>query len=470
MRVLFVYPFPPAHTVVAARAFHHGIGYLSAVLRRDGHETALLTLTRFASGQVDRAIRRFAPDLVAISATSDQFPLGVQVAERAGRRHGLPVLIGGIHATMAPEQAIEVPGLLGICLGEGEGALLELVRAMDSGQEIWGIRDLWLRRGGEIVRNPPRPLDQDLDALPFPDREIFGYQSIVSTTGKASFSTGRGCPYTCRFCANNGLRRSFRGLGRFVRQRSPGNVIDEVLDVSARYRGVRQVAFEDETFTFDRSWTRDFCVEYARRVDRPFAVSTRYDHLDEEVIGWLRDAGCFQLRVGIESGNEALRTKVLGKKITNARIREVSRLIRDRGIELWTFNMVGLPGETEEDVRETIRMNREVRPSTPFVSVFRPYPGTDLERECRERGWLSRRSVKSYFQNVTVLDQPSISPRRVAYYHNIFPWEVMYPRLAFAARALSRVAIPGTKTASLYDVVFPVVFYGYKLRRFLTGR
>jgi len=456
--------------VVAARAYHYGIGHLSAILKAEGHQTSLLHLSRFRAGRVDRALIRFRPDLVAVSSTSDQFPLAARVVERVRRLHGPPVVLGGVQATMAPEETLSIPGLLGICLGEADRSLPALVSALAAGREPWETPNFWFRRDGEIVRNPLGPLVEDLDSLPFPDREVFQYQSLVSLTGKASFCTGRGCPYLCPYCANHALKKIYRGCGAYVRQRGPARVVDEVVEVLGGHRGIRQVVFEDETFTHDRRWIREFCAEYARRVDRPFACSTRFDRLDEELVGLLKGAGCFQLRLGIESGNEALRRRVLRKEISNSEVLRICGLVRGAGISLWTFNMIGLPGETEQNVRETIRLNREVRPETPFVSVFRPYPGTELERECRDKGWISNRRVHSFFQNVSLLDQPSISARRVAYYHNIFPWEVSYPRLAFIPRALSKVFIPGTATRSLYDLVSPVALYAYKAKRYLTGR
>jgi len=471
MKILFIYPFPPAHTVVAARAYHYGIGYLSSQLVRDGHQTALLNINKHQPGVVKRAIELFRPNLVAISATSDQFPLARQTVERISRMRNAPLMVlGGLHATMAPEEAVAVPGLLGICRGEGDLALSALARNLEEGGEPWEILNFWFAHEGRVVENQLAPLVEDLDLLGFPDREIFDYQQIVSRTGKASFSTGRGCPYLCPYCANHALRKVYKGCGQYVRQRSPKHVVDEVLAVLERYTGVRQVVFEDETFTHNRKWVRSFCEEYARRVDLPFACSTRFDQLDENVIRWMKEANCFQFRLGIESGNEEIRRKVVGKQISNEKIREVCDLVNDAGISLWTFNMVGLPGETEENIRETIALNRAVGPETPFVSVFRPYQGTALHRECREKGWISDRRVHSFFQNVTTLDQPSITPRKVAYYHNVFPWEVSYPRWAPIVRALSRVPIPGTLTKSLYDLVFPLILYAYKFKRFVTGK
>jgi len=471
MRVLFIYPFPPAHTVVAARAYHYGIGYLSAMLGRDGHRTAMLNIAREQPGVIRRAVKLFRPHVVAISATSDQFPLAAAVVRHVNRVKNPPlVVLGGLHATMAPEEALAVPGLLGICRGEGDLALPALVNALEEGREPWEVLNFWFPHQDGVVKNELGPLVEDLDILGFPDRDIFEYQRIVSRTGKASFSTGRGCPFLCPYCANHALRKIYQGCGRYLRQRSPKHVVDEVVAVLERYKGVRQVVFEDETFTHNRKWVRSFCEEYAGRVDRPFACSTRFDQLDENVIRWMKEANCFQFRLGIESGNEALRQKVVGKKIDNDSIRRVCARVHEAGISLWTFNMIGLPGETEENIRETIALNREVRPETPFVSVFRPYQGTALHREVKEKGWLSDRKVHSFFQNVTTLDQPSITPRAVAYWHNVFPWEVSYPRWAWLVRGLSRVPVPGTLTKSLYDLVFPLVLYAYKLKRFITGR
>ncbi|MCJ7582442.1 MAG: radical SAM protein, partial [Candidatus Aminicenantes bacterium] len=175
----------------------------------------------------------------------------------------------------------------------------------------------------------------------------------------------------------------------------------------------------------------------------------------------LKDAGCNTLMMGVENGDDHIRNEVLNKGISSEQIIEAGRLIKEAGIKLWTFNMVGVPYETTETIEKTIDLNKRIKADIVFVSTFYPFPGTRLGDLCEREGWISDRQIKGFFSNVTVLDQPSISKEDVAYYHNIFPWAILYPRFLFVIKILNKIKLARGK--SVYSYLFPLVKSIYEI-------
>ncbi len=448
MRILFIYPVPPEDLQILR--FQQGIGSISAVLKNAGHATELLTLSTFDRERLDETVRRFAPDLVGISLTSSYYPVTLEITAHLASSHHLPVVLGGIHPTLMPEESIETPGVFGICIGEGEYPMLELCDALSRGADPTGIANLWVRHNGKIFRNELRPLIRDLDALPFPDRDLFNFDQLLKQYPEAEFMGSRGCPYRCAYCANHALVNLYKGKGPYVRYRSIKNLLDEVETVVARYTGIGWIGFHDDTFTLNPRWLADFAEQYAARFRLPFWCNATARSVTPEVVEQLKRAGCFEVRIGVESGNDHIRMNVLDKKVTREEIVRAFRLLKEAGIERYAFNMVGLPGETKQTMEETIRLNQEIRPDHVFCSIFYPFPGTHARDICRENGWLTGRMVKSYFESEYALNQPGVTRRQVQYYHDIFTALVRWPRWSPLIRLAHR--IPVTRTKTLWNV------------------
>ena len=219
MKVLFIYP----DITLYSRRYQQGVGYLSAVLKKAGHHTLLLHLEKEVSQKWLLAqVEQFSPDLIAISTTTNQFPYARKYAGWIkAAHHAAPIIYGGIHPTLQPEEVISDPATDVVCIGEGEYPLLELVGRLESGKDILDVPGLWVKRDGQIYRNPRPPLLQDLDQLPLPDREVFDFPLILRRwSGVADVISGRGCPYNCAYCCSPSLRKLFAGLGKFVRRHS----------------------------------------------------------------------------------------------------------------------------------------------------------------------------------------------------------------------------------------------------------
>ena len=451
MNILFL--FPSASSKYIFVDYHHGIALLSALLKRDGSKTELVVMSNFDPTVVERKIDEFKPDILAYSFTSDQAWLAKKYMKQFSNRDIFSVA-GGVHPTVAPEDII--PYVDSICIGEGEGPLFDLVQGQDPNE----IKNLWVRTNGTVTKNEPRPLIEDLDSYPFSDRELFDYQRSLDIDHRADFLAGRGCPFRCTYCINNRLHEL--APGRYVRLRSVINVLEEVKAVLSEYDGIESVCFQDDTFALKKSWLSEFCLAYKREIGLPFVCNLRVGIVDQESIEMLAHAGCDEVRVGVEQGNEKLRSTVLKRKMTNEQIIKTFNSLKNAGIKVFAYNMVGIPGETEDTIQDTINLNRRLGSDKMHVSIFRPYPGTELYDHCVENNYLRDIKVESYFEPVSILEMPSISKDKIEYYYRIFRAAVHFPKLLPIVKLLARIKI--SKTYTLYDLAFNTA---YLLFRFM---
>ncbi len=363
-----------------------GIMTLSAVAKAAGHQVA------FAIGS-DRHIlekaQKFKPDVVGFSVLTGYQDKYLNLGKQMKRiiDPSPLILFGGPHPTFFPKVVLE-DGVDAICVGEGEGAITELLEAVDRGDDISGIRNLGFEKDGELVCNPMRPL-VDLDTVPFPDREIYAEYPVIHESNMVTFMASRGCPYHCSFCFNRKMVGMVRGLGQWVRFRSVDNFMQEIAQVHARHK-INFIDFHDDTFILKKDWLFPFLEAYRREFAIPFSCQIRADLLTPEIAKALKDAGCQRVSFGLESGNEELRNLVLKKNLSNKSIKKAAEILRETGIEFFTTNMMGLPGETLEDAFKTLELNIEIGTRCAWTSLFQPFPGTDLAKYCLDNGYLEK--------------------------------------------------------------------------------
>ena len=412
MKVLLIYP--DIQTIQFPH-FQHGIASISAVLKQAGHKTALLYLHREIEDQVflDQ-VRAQQPDLVAFSATTMQYPYARRYAAalKAGAR--LRLILGGIHATVAPEAVLEDQVFEVLVRAEGEYPLLDYLTALETGQDPSRIPNLWLRRpDGSIQKNPLRP-PADLQKLPLVDRELFDNDVLMRENNRqVAIMASRGCPYACTYCCNSVLTELAGGAKNLVRQRRVESVMAEIQELHRRFPELKSLIFMDEIFTLNRDWIQEFCSAYRRAFTTPFQIFLRVETVDRDLLARLREAGLYSIIVGVESGNERIRREVLNRRMSNEQIIRVFAWADELGIETWDFNMIGLPGETEANVRETMELNRRIKPHHIQVSIFYPFPGTPIHERCQAEGLLPREHTTSVFHNLPTLDLPGLSRSRL---------------------------------------------------------
>jgi radical SAM superfamily enzyme YgiQ (UPF0313 family) len=347
-------------------------------------------------------------------------------------------VFGGPHATYFPEY-VEEPGVDAICIGEGEGAILDLVNALEAGQTPSGIENWWFKRNGRIERNPVRPAEDDLDTLPLPDRVLlFEKDDFTRQSGIKHFITSRGCPYDCTYCFNHALAEIYRGKGKRLRQMSVAKVIEEVNWVQQRYP-MQFVVFLDDLFIVHEGWLRDLAERFPQEVGLPFFCNVRANLVTPAKVALLKQAGCASVGMGLETGNPNLRNEILKRNLSNEQIIEASRLIREAGIQLLTTNMLGLPGGTLANDFETLALNHACRPAYANAFLYQPYPRTELGEYAHRNGYvegsLDDIDPSAWERSVLRFSTPE-EKRRIENFNKLFAMTVEWPWLAGIVRRL----------------------------------
>lgn len=406
---------------------HIGSMYLVAILKKNGH-----ICNTFIQGQdgdmVKKAIKE-NPDLIAFSCTTGSHKWACKIAKQIKVNSDIKVIMGGPHPTFFPE-VINEPGIDIICRGEGEYAFLELANALREGKNITKIKNIWVKKDGKIYKNELRPLNQNLDNLPFPDRSLYyGKYSFLKTNPRKTFITTRGCPFGCSFCHNPSLKKLYHRKGKYVRRRSPEKVIKEILEVKATYP-MKIVHFSDDHFVLDHKWVKKFLNLYREKVNLPFGCSVRPGSVDDEIVKKLSLAGCERTHFSIETGNERIRNQVLKKGITDEQIIYTARLMKKYKIKFKGYNMIGIPGETLEDAFSTIRFNRMIGTDYPVCTILQPYPKTEIFYRMQREDYMEDFSspddfTQSYFR----LNQKVKVQREIINLHKFFFFAVKFPWL-----------------------------------------
>ncbi len=422
MRILFVFPDLAAGITNYTGVTSYGVSLLSALCKTKGYETDLLHLTSEPTRETFRTkIQEFKPDLVAFSTNSHYARrLGDWTSWAAGET-GIPVAVGGVHPTLVPEQVISLPHVTHICIGEGEGAFLELCAALDRGLDTSHIPNLWVKTPAGIIKNPPRPLVANLDELPDPDYSLFDFPNLYPVRrGLFPFIMSRGCAFRCTYCSVHALRDLSPGGTKFWRFLSPRHTAEQLRDMIKQHpANIEKVQFLDAIFFPHPRWLKDFAPLYKAMVGLPFSCNMRADFVTEEVAEIMADMGCEIVRFGVESGDEYITKVTLDRILEIDDIRRAFAILRQHNIERWSYNIVGLPDENLRKCLSTVHLNAEIEPELAIPFIFYPYPGTRLHTLCQERGYLTDKEFDHYFQGVSI-HIPDFPESDILFMHRFF--------------------------------------------------
>jgi anaerobic magnesium-protoporphyrin IX monomethyl ester cyclase len=304
---------------------------------------------------------------------------------------------GGPHPTFFPDMITE-PGVDGICVGEGEGAMLDLADALArrNGTYDTNLPNWWFNVEGEVVKNLPRPLIHDLSALPHPDRALVydKYPDLAASQIK-HFISSRGCPYACTYCFNHAYYQIYKGERR-GQQRSVDDVIAEVKAVRARWP-LEQAVFIDDLFVIYNDWLEEFAEKWPREVGLPFFANVRANLLvkDPYKVELLKKAGCGTVSMGIEAANDRIRVELLKRRMTRQDMIEAGRMVRAAGIHITATNILGLPdqhagGRPGHDAAERRGAHQlRVRVPVPALPRHRTRPVHQSSASCMAARWMT---------------------------------------------------------------------------------
>jgi anaerobic magnesium-protoporphyrin IX monomethyl ester cyclase len=359
-----------------------GLAYLAAIAEQEGHTAAVFDTGLRPSVPVAdevKAIVDWKPDVVAFTSMTTSYQSVEEAAILLKEALGVPIIIGGPHATTLPEMTLANPHIDFLVYGEGEYVFRDWLRQIETGDTDWAKnKGLWYKTAdGRVVDNGERELIPDLDELPFPARHLFDLPAypLYAPTGEQMITvlTSRGCPYKCSFC--------FKGIvGRTYRQRSPENIVAELREIIDRY-GVRNFYFMDDLFTINVK-RLEAILDYfiGQDLDVRWRCLARVDRVNPELLRKMYRAGCRQIHFGIESGNPEILERT-AKHIDLDQVRQAIEWTEDAGIMSKGYFMLGLPGDTETTMNETIEFAASLRLSEAMFSIATPMPGTELWEE-----------------------------------------------------------------------------------------
>ncbi len=399
MRILLVNPKSrlPIDTRISPPL---GLAYLAAVAEQRGDQV------RIYDGDVEETslaavVRDFEPQVVGITANTTQITAAWRDAELVRSLCKAPIIFGGPHPTSLPEESAAKPFVDVVVRGEGEATWLELLSVLDIG--YWVLEDTaqypisniqgitYRDRDGQIVSTPNRaPIPvEELDRMPFPAWHLFKlerYTNLQPTVDQVDgpslpILTSRGCPYRCTYCSQIGPRR-WRG-------RSVESVVAEWRWL-VREQGAAEIGVLDDSFNINRQRVLDICQrlieEGLNGVPWIMINGIRANIADEEVLGAMKRAGCIRVAFGVESGNQAILDSVVDKHLTLDQVRAAFKAARAVGLETIGFFIIGLPGESEATMDDTIRFACELDPLVANFSIATPFPGTQMYETVRAQG------------------------------------------------------------------------------------
>ena len=333
--------------------------------------------------EVREAIRDAAPGVVGISAKTQNFTSATVVAQIAKEINpDIQVVLGGPHATMSSEHALNTcPHIDVVATGEGEMTLVELLEAYEAGTPLENVAGLWLRGEGRNRRTGIRPYIEDLDTLPVPidyaAEVLRDYDKYPKDAFRHMFSA-RGCPYACTFCESKAI------WTQKTRWRSPRHVIEEIKKLRAL--GIEHVLFDDDTFGIKASYIQELCgLMLEETPGLKWDCEMTVGITKEKTVEIMQRAGCISVFIGIESGNDEMLKKIKKSQTVDKALTAVD-VYNKYGIEVNTFFMIGFPEETEETLADTVEAIRRINAYNVILSVFTPYPGSQMFEVCRKLG------------------------------------------------------------------------------------
>ncbi|MFC1809606.1 B12-binding domain-containing radical SAM protein [Candidatus Omnitrophota bacterium] len=322
-------------------------------------------------------------DLAGITGFTYTMPQAYKVAKAIKKNSSKTVVVfGGIHASILPERILdECEECDYVVIGEGEKVLLSLINTLQDKNDIFNVPNIAYRKNGVACMSQRQPMSVDVDELPLPDYSLINMDHYVPHPGNYkvlptfSFYASRGCPFLCAFCSANIV------MGKKVRYKSVDRAIDEIKVLINDYNA-KGLIFQDSTFTINRTWVKEFCQRMIdEKINVVWRANTRADCLDRETLHLMKEAGCYRVNIGFESGNQET-LDFLQKGTTIKQNLEAVKMLEEIDLELGASFILGLPNENMSHVLKTIEFAERVGARFTQFYLPVPYPGTVLRQLC----------------------------------------------------------------------------------------
>jgi len=360
---------------------------------------------------LQKMVREYLPQLIVLNVVTPSIESDlstIKLIKEVDRN--IKTAIIGIHGTALPEDCLKLSGDLDCVIrGEPEHAVRDIALAVKEKRDFSEIKGITYRADGRIINNPDREVIENLDELPFPAWDLIKKEKYkMPFTGNQFLliATSRGCPYRCVFCADNTY------YGRRLRLRTPKSIVDE-LEWNKREFHIKDFLFWTESFTINRDFSFGVAKEIIKRgLKIRWVCNSRVDNVDSEMLGVFKEAGCWMIGYGIESGSQKT-LNMVRKGTTVEQAREAVAMAKDVGLKVTAHCVIGFPGETKKDIIKTIDFAKKINIDFAQFYCAVPFPGSELYNEAVEKGWINTKDWRMFEQNYSVLDTPLIKAQEI---------------------------------------------------------
>jgi len=385
MKIVLTRPaYSPLYQLITSKAKHKevvpplGLLYVAAALEQDRHQVEIIDgeLEDLTPSEILRRIELSKPQVIGASATTVDFDYANLILRTAKENFTLTTILGGVHPTVLPNQILsENPHIDYLVRGEGEITARELLEELEGSKNFSRVNGLSYRERGEIINNPDRPFMPDLNKNLLPARHLVDQSKyILPVPGKGmqrttSIQTMRGCPFDCIYC--------YRMFGKHVRFRDPVLVADEIEDCINRY-GIECIVFMDDNFALEPERVIELCEQIVnRKLNFSWYCFSRASTIKEDLLGIMKDAGCKEISIGVESGNQEI-LNAAGKNTTLEQYIKAYKSLGKFGFERRGSFILGLPYENSSTLRDTVNFAKRLSLDRAFFNICTPYPATRL--------------------------------------------------------------------------------------------
>lgn len=371
-----------------------GLAYIAAVLEKDGYDVSILDVPalNLTKKETYEKLKEQKPDVVGVTCMSSTIKGALEAAELA-KKIGAKVVIGGSHVAACPKEILSYDFIDYGLIGEGEQTFPLLLKAIEGKYQLEKIPGLVYKKNKEIKINLGHGFVENLDSLPMPAYHLLPiekYNLVIALHPMITMVSSRGCPGQCGFC--------FKKPGdKILRFRSPEKIVDEMEYLVKKYK-IKEIVIADDNLTTSKPNIKKICSEIIRRkLKVRWEAPTRVDFVDLEILRLMKKAGCKRLRYGVESGDEEI-LKLMKKGVNLEKIKQVFKWTKQVGIETFAYFIIGYIGETEETIKKTINLAKELDPDMLLFCAATPLPNTHLYDLAITQGFVN----KMYWEDYTL--------------------------------------------------------------------
>ena len=374
------------YTGVRPRLPTLGLAYIASVLEKHGHSVRIIDgvaeiISMEEIGEISKSF-----DISGITSTTSLALLSHGTAAAIKKENQkIPVVMGGPHASIVPQDVLEDQNVDYVAIGEGEYTFLELTEALGAGEDIGNVRGIAYKRGGELICNEQRPIEEDLDKIPMPARHLLPMHLYRSSEVRSRrhpalhAMSSRGCPYNCSFCGNKILHRCK------LRMHSAERVVEE-MGVLVKDYNAKEIHFWDDCFVSDEKRVYEICsLLHKNKLNIAWDCEATITKVNLNLLKEIKRAGCIGVNYGIETGNDERMKKINKGWLNRDKIRQALKWTRQSGLRSRGYFIMGFVGETLSEMEDTIKFSKEIDLDFANFSLLVPLPGTlDYERAKKE--------------------------------------------------------------------------------------